>query len=230
MNHVPFFHLDYAHTPNGWKGGLIKFYERTKTVGSKAFPKTCTDKLKIQPIYNFLEGYVHKKYKLSKVGRKRALKEFAEKHGKIDVLIGIAKGEEKRVASDKTGPVWMQKSVHKVYPLVDLGWDRKACQDYLSRNGFSIPIPSNCILCPFMSKQELLYLYHKYPDWYRKWVQLEADKIEANSHMGDKNLGVWGKKLLPEILEEAKSEFKHMAMPELLEYKMSHGHCTMSKY
>ncbi len=230
-NNIPFYHLGYNYTPDGWKGGLIKFYERTSTVGSKAFPKTCTDKLKIQAIYSFLEQYVHKTYKTVAFGRKRALKEFANKYGKIDVLIGIAAGEEKRIAVDGSSPnKWMNLAIRRIYPLVDLGMDRGACQKYMSMIGMPIPIPSNCILCPFMSKQELLYLSLAYPEWYLKWVDLEQTKIDANKHMGAKNLGVWGKKLLPEILKEAQEKFADMSFEDLKEYKMSHGHCVMSKY
>lgn len=43
-------------------------------------------------------------------------------------------------------------------------------------------------------------------------------------------MGVFGKKLLPEILEEAIKEFGHLTDAELKEYKMSHGHCVKSKY
>lgn len=59
---------------------------------------------------------------------------------------------------------------------------------------------------------------------------LEQNKIEANLHMGDKNLGVWGKVLLPQKLQEVISKHGHMTDLELIEYKMSHGHCVKSKY
>jgi 3'-phosphoadenosine 5'-phosphosulfate sulfotransferase (PAPS reductase)/FAD synthetase len=228
---IPFFFLkDGKYTSPCWSDGLIAFYEQKKAVGSKAFPKTCTDKLKITPIYNFLEEYVHTTYQTDKVGRKMAIKEFAEKYGKINVIIGIAAGEEKRMAPNGEGPsVWMNTCITKHYPLVEIGWDRQACQDYIAQY-MEVPPPSNCILCPFMSLQELLYLYRHFPQWYNKWVDLEQAKIQNNLHVGDKNLGVWGKKLLPEVLEEAIKKFGHMTTEELREYKMSHGHCVASKY
>jgi hypothetical protein len=231
-HNVNFVHLDYTYTPAGWKGGLIEFYERTNTVGSKAFPKTCTDKLKIQPIYNFLEQFIHVRYHTEKVGRKRALKEFARKHGKIDVLIGIAKGEEKRICKNEDSPsVWMRETINKIYPLVELGMDRKACQKDIRRFGHKVPLPSNCILCPFMNMVELLYLYKSHPNWFRKWVELEQTKITNNTHMGVNNLSVWGNKLLlPQILEQAKDKHGDLTLKYLQDYVMSHGHCLMSKY
>lgn len=229
---IPFFFIDChsKYFTGDWRGGYINFLRSGNRIGSKAFPKTCTDKLKIQPIYKFLEDYVHETYSTEQHGRKSALKEFAKTHGKIDVLIGIAKGEEKRVADPDTGPKWMQESINRVYPLIDEGLDRAGCHDVIESYGHNIPIPSNCILCPWMSEQELLYLYMVNPGWYYTWVELEKKKLEANRHKGAKNMGVWGVKTLPEKLEEAKKKFAHMTIDDLKEYKFSHGHCVKSKY
>lgn len=223
---------DMGLTSPVWSKGLVHFYESGNRIGSKCFPKTCTDKLKITPIYNFLEEYVHNVYLTEKVGRKRAIKEFAEKHGKIDVIIGIAAGEETRASTNEESPsVWMRQAINKVYPLLDLEMDRQACQDYITEVGHVVPPPSNCILCPFMSYQELLFMHRTMPEWYNKWVELEANKIKANSHVDPKkNMGVWGNKLLPEVLKIAEQKFGHMTIADLKEYKMSHGHCVKSKY
>lgn len=226
-----FFLTDGTHTSQSWSKGLINFYESKNAVGSKAFPKTCTDKLKIVPIYNFLDQWIHERYQTEKVGRKEAIKEFVSKNGKINVLLGIAAEEESRMSPNgSSSHKWFNTCINKQYPLVEeLNWNRQKCQTYIAEF-MNIPPPSNCILCPFMSLQELLYLYRFLPEWYYRWVQIEANKIQANLHMGDKNLGVWGKKLLPEVLIEAETKFGHMTNDELKEYKMSHGHCVKSKY
>ena len=216
--------------PKTWQGGLIEFYERGNRVGSKCFPKTCTDNLKIKPIYKFLDQYIYHKYGMFKYGRKEAIKEFTQKYGKIDVLIGIARKEEKRASTNEESiHKWMQNSINKVYPLIIEGMDRQDCQDYIKSVGEQVPLPSNCILCPFMSLQELLYLYRVMPKWYNKWVQIEQNKIDANAHV-ENNMGVWGKDLLPQVLVKAQSKFGYMTDEELFEYKMSHGHCVKSKY
>ena len=232
-------------TSPSWSKGLVHFYEVTDAIGSKAFPKTCTDKLKITPIYNWLEEYIFNTYtSIDVVGRKRAIKQFAEKHGKIDVILGIAAGEESRAGTNEESPsVWMRLAVNKVYPLIELKMDRQACQDYIKEVGHTVPLPSNCILCPFMGHQELLYLYREMFDWYFRWTVLENNKLAANAYKGDitkavnkktgkivDNLGVWGKKTLPEVLKIAEEKFGHMTTEELYEYKMSHGHCVKSKY
>jgi hypothetical protein len=226
-NNIEFLLLDpKGYTSDCWGDGLIEFYKQKKAVGSKAFPKTCTDKLKITPIYNYLE----KKLDPSST-RKKAFYDYYIQHGKLNVLIGIAKGEEKRVQSGDGPSVWMNKTIQKKYPLIDLGMDRQACQDFIKMY-MKVPIPSNCVLCPFMSLQELLYLYRVLPHRYYEWVEIEAAKIENNKDKvsPDKNLGVWGKKLLPEVLKEAEEKFGHMTIQDLREYKMSHGHCVASKY
>jgi len=85
------------------------------------------------------------------------------------------------------------------------------------------------MLCPFMHKKELLLLSRNSPEWFAKWVELEDNKILAHSHV-ETNLGVWGEKRLPEILEEAILEYGHMSTEELLTHRFSHGHCVQSKY
>lgn len=212
--------------------GLREFYRRTNTVGSKAFPKTCTDNLKIQVIYRWLSDYVVNKYGMNRRGKwkgKQPLVEFAEANGKIKMLIGIAGDEDKRVA-DEAKAKWMRLSIDRAYPLVDLGWNRQDCQNYIQSIGFEVPLPSNCMLCPFMSPVELLWLYRMYPADYHDWVSIEAAKLEANKDKGDKNLGVWGRKKLPQVLAEAKVKYADWTDERLNEYRMSHGHCVMSKY
>lgn len=231
---IPFYFItgDMGYTSQSWSKGLVEFYAAGNRIGSKAFPKTCTDNLKIKPIYNFLEEYVHRIYHTHKYGRKRAIKEFADEYGKIDVILGIAAGEERRASSNEESPApWMRYAINKVYPLLDLKMDRQACQDYIKKVGHIVPPPSNCILCPFMSYQELLYMHRTMYFWYERWVELEANKIKANSHIDPKrNLGVWGTKLLPEALKIAEEKYGHLTIEELKEYKMSHGHCVKSKY
>ncbi len=232
-NQIPFFFIkpkDYAS--GSWIGGLVYFYEQKNAVGSKAFPKTCTDNLKIRPIYKFLEKYVHDNYGTKYYGRKRAFYEFVRNNSKIRVLIGIAAKEEKRASENGSSPAkWFNECIEKVYPLITENMDRKACQDYIESLNKPVPFPSNCILCPFMSLQELLYLHRHENTWYKKWVELEEKKIQNNLHKEDKNLGVWGtRERLPEILKKAEEKYGHMSEAELIEYKMSHGHCVMSKY
>jgi 3'-phosphoadenosine 5'-phosphosulfate sulfotransferase (PAPS reductase)/FAD synthetase len=233
---LPFAHLtsDLGFHSEKWLG-LREFYRRTKSCGSKAFNKSCTDQLKIKPFYRFLTLWVSRMYDIqidpkSPYKTKSVLVEYASRYGKIKVMIGIAHDE----AADRIGsyepPKWMGLAIEKIYPLVDLGWDRAACQRYIESVGHTVPMPSNCMLCPFMSKQELLWLHRHHPEDFKDWVKIERDKLRKFKRLGDRNLGVWGKKTLLVVLQDAERDFGHMTDEQLTEYKRSHGHCVKSKY
>lgn len=138
----------------GFHGGdwqsLRGFYRAKNTIGSSAFPKVCTDRLKINPIYKLLEQWLSQKYGV-KCGDKKGIREFAAKHGKVKMILGIAAGEEKRMSDASTNPRrWYRESIETVYPLVELGMDRSACQKYLHQSNLYV-IPSNCMSCPYRS-------------------------------------------------------------------------------
>lgn len=218
---------------------LQNFYAAKNAIGSKAYPKTCTDNLKIQPIYRWLTKWVQEKYfagQTELLQRKQALYKFAEQHGKITVLIGIAADEAKKrvkqLPEGKKNPeaVWMQKNIVKQYPLIDIGFNRQMCQDYIKSISQPVPPPSNCVFCPFKSDIEILWTHLTYPEQFDEWVRLEANKIAANADRTANNLGVCGKKLLPQVLSEAKIKYVNMTIAEINEYRMSHGHCVSSSY
>jgi 3'-phosphoadenosine 5'-phosphosulfate sulfotransferase (PAPS reductase)/FAD synthetase len=218
---------------------LQSFYEAKNAIGSKAYPKTCTDNLKIQPIYRWLTQWIQERYfpgRTNLLDRKKSLYEFVAKYGKIQVLIGIAADEApkriKVVPEGEESPeaVWMQKNILKIYPLIDLDYNRQACQTYIQSVGQTVPPPSNCVLCPFKSSIEILWTHMTYPESFQYWVVLEANKIAANLDKGEKNLGVFGRKLLPQVLAEAQIKYASMTYEEIDEYRMSHGHCVSSSY
>lgn len=243
---IPFFHL----TPdlgfhNEKAQDLISWYRRTSSCGSKAYPKSCTDKLKIVPIYNFLEHWVCTTWAqthgdadvCAAYGRKRGLIKYAEKYGKIRMMIGIAAGEERRAAStpDKQAnvPVWRRKSVETFYPLIDLGLDRAGCQKLIASYGEHVPFPSNCKRCPFLNDIELLFLARHYPEALEEWIDIEAKKQLRDEDRGtppDKRYGVFVKTLLPQKLKEVEAKYGHMTNQELWDYRNSHGHCVASSY
>jgi hypothetical protein len=215
-------------------------------------PRSCTDNLKIKPIYNFIDHYVAKKYYgyISEVQPKgkKYIKKFAKDHGKIKVLIGIAAGEEQRImkASKKElkasqrdafkpykNPVqlWFRTGIEKVYPLIIEQIARWNIHDYiLQQTNLPLPFPSNCVFCPYLSKIEILWLFRFFPDDWYEWIGYENNKIAKWEGKTKKNFGVKGEKLLDEILQEAIKEFGQMTNEELSEYKMSHGHCVLSKH
>lgn len=231
-NEIPFYTLHPSEYATGkWKDGLIGFYKQNDAVGSKAFPKTCTDQLKIRPIYRFLEKYIHEKFNTQHYGRKKGFYEYHAKYGKIRVLLGIARDEESRASDEPTKIKWFDQCVEKVYPLLQHGMNRQDCQDTIKAYGYIVPMPSNCVLCPFMSLQELLFMFRYMNASFILWCELEENKMNKHRDKGDKNLGVWGTtKTLTEMAMVAIQKHGHMTKEELIEYKSSHGHCVKSKF
>lgn len=215
------------HSPS-WPS-LRDFYRTHQTIGSKSYVKSCSDSLKIQPFYKFLGHWLAHEYGVSSC-RKDGFLEFRAHYGLIRVLIGFAKAEEARRADPSTAPKWRQRSVQMAYPLIDLGWTRTDCQQYIASLGYPVPSPSNCMLCPYMSKPELLWLARNHPTDFVDWIQLEAAKRTRFAHLGDKNFGVWGRKTLPMVLADAEREYAHLSNEELNRIKFSHGHSVKSKY
>lgn len=224
---------DMGFHSQGWLG-LREHYRRNTVVGSKRFKKSCSDGLKIQPIYKFLDWWIGREYGYES-GKKRALRAFAADNGKFDVLIGLARGEEKRLAGTNDGGLglglWFYESVNRRYPLMDQGMDRLDCQAYIRSVGKPVPPPSNCVLCPFKSKMELLWTARNLPDDYAEWVEMEAAKLEKFRDLPpDRNATVFGRKTLPVVLAEAEREYGHLTDEELESHRWTHGHCVASAY
>ena len=217
---------DGFHTPQ-WKT-LTHFYASHATIGSKAYPKTCTVRLKLDPIYSWLNQLVADDLGVVAT-RKNGLYRFASDHGKVAVWIGIASDED-RIGESNREPLWMQRTIQKRYPLVQWGWDRQACQLYIADLGLPLPPPSNCMLCPFLNEVELVWLHRFYPFVFQYWVELEAAKIAKWAGRTKRNLGVFGERLLPEVLATAKQRYGSMTDVQLCEHKQSHGHCVKSRY
>lgn len=257
---IEFVHIEPSmgyHTGN-WKD-LLTRYRSNNSIGAVGYNPTCTWHLKLKPIYNFLEDYIKSRYGL-KGTRKRAYYEFMEEYGApVRVLVGIASGEDTRIPKKRLiEPVYLQEATERRWPLFEMGADRAACHELLKSTPVPInpakplPPPSNCMICFYMSDQEMVWLHRFHPDVWDMWVELEANKIQASEEQritrfmefnGDPfdkknkkgntvyaNNGVKGTKLLPEKLEAALKRYGHWTDEQLNEYKMSHGHCVKSQY
>ena len=227
---LEFVHLtpDFGFHRGNWQS-LQHFYKAKTTCGSKAYPKSCTDALKISVIYRFLETWLGREYGMP-VGRKQGIRAFAARYGPIRVLLGIAAGEEKRIGAPTGGTDWMSTCLERRYPLIELRWDRGACQAYLRAIGRPVHPPSNCVYCPFKSEIEILWTARRYPAAFAEWVAIEAAKLAKHAALGDRNLGVFGRRTLPEVLATAERTYAHLADADLDAYRFSHGHGVCSIY
>ena len=90
----------------------------------------------------------------------------------------------------------MQRTIERRYPLVELGWDRVACQNYILSCGQPLPAPSWCRRCPFKGETDLVLMEREDPDGLAEWVELEKAKLAAAAEKfpdlpPKKNLGVF---------------------------------------
>jgi hypothetical protein len=246
---IPFYYLatDGAYHTGSWRGCLEGFYAAHDAVGSKGFPKTCSVRLKIDPIGAFLDHFVADAYGLPKPGRKKSLYAFVERYQtKVQVVLGMAKGEERRCAAraptlfalpeSRSEPLWLQRTYNRVYPLIDLGLDRAAAQQLIARKApFPVPIPSNCRLCPYASDAEIAYVDRRFPSDMERWCRYEERKLAKNAHQS-RNLGVEGKltrdgrtiTLREDVLPRARAAYAGLTTRELAQIRFSHGHSTAS--
>jgi hypothetical protein len=216
------------HSP-AW-ASLIEQYRRNRTVGCKAYVKSCTDNLKIQPIYRFVEHVLRTEYGCGGP-KKEPFYSYLRLFGRpVRMLLGIAAGEESRVADHSRLPLWMRDCVSFSYPLIEAGMDRHACQAYIRALGRPVPMPSNCKRCPYVSEVELVWLHRFRRADYEEWVQLESAKLAKFAHLGARNYGVFGPETLPETLAKALLKYGGWSDAQLWDHKISHGHCVKSKY
>jgi hypothetical protein len=130
--------------------GLIGQWETNGTIGASSFPPSCSDSLKIAPIWKRVEDIIESECGF-RAGQQKGLKAFAQVHGKIRCIIGFARSEEKRVADPiaqltllgeqpkAERNAWMREAVERVYPLIEIGWNRADVQQYLVSVGAPVP-------------------------------------------------------------------------------------------
>lgn len=218
-----------GYNSTSWSKGLIGHYEKYDNIGSKYYPKSCTLGLKFSPIYKWLERNLIEFYGYRDRGRKRAFYDFLADFGKVDVIIGLHDGEQRRITKPEKMDKWFHDTVNVIYPLIEIGYDRPRSQEVFTEYGFPLVMPSNCMICPFSSHFDVLHLYREYPDMYERWVELEANKLNKHQALGEMNKTVFGEIPLPMVLEEAKEKYNGVSKQELITLKASHG-CVASTW
>lgn len=74
---------------------------------------------------------------------------------------------------------WKLASVQTEYPLIDIGYDRKACQDYIKSLGFRMVMPSNCLFCHFGATHlEILWMHLNLEEDFYRWAKHEENKLK----------------------------------------------------
>lgn len=220
---------DMGFHTSSWNKGLIGHYKKYTNIGSKYFPKSCSVALKFSPIYMWLERNLIEHYGYRDRSKKHSFYDFEKEYGKIDVIIGLHYGEEKRMTPENKMDKWFKNTVNVIYPLIEMSYDRTKSQEVFLQHGLPAVMPSNCMICPFASHFDVLHLYKNYNNMYELWVELEANKLEKYSYLGDNNKSVFGEITLPVVLEQAKEKYAEISDENLLKMKQSHG-CVASTW
>ena len=95
------------------------------------------------------------------------------------VCIGISTDEITRVSNKRAMPY-----ERPVYPLIDLGLDRSACQRLIAEAGLPVPPKSSCYFCPFHRPQMWSEMRRDEPELFWKAADLEATLIARRATLG----------------------------------------------
>lgn len=105
---------------------------------------------------------------------------------RIDKYIGYDAGEPKRVECHKAYDL-ADKKYNNHYPLYDWGWTRERCVEEILSVGLPKPGKSSCFFCPSMKKAEIEDLWKRYPDLFKRAMDMEANaapKLEKIKGLG----------------------------------------------
>lgn len=202
--------------------------------------KSCTDNLKIKPIYRWMDAFCNEIMDNDDRDHKGKphIREYAKAYGNIEVMIGFTKGEETRVKKAKKfsgGAKWWE-SIDKTFPLADeIPMDRGDCIDFMETSPYGSCPPSMCKMCPNITKHTLILMWHDdraaFIEWCRherrkikRWAPIQEEKGKANT------FALGGKLNLIGELRAAMKKFSHMTLEEIREYDFSHGHCISNGY
>ena len=133
----------------------------------------------------------------------------ASKSDPATVCIGISTDEITRVSNKRAMPY-----ENPVYPLIDLGLDRSACQTVIADAGLPVPPKSSCYFCPFHRPQTWAEMRRDEPELFWKSADLEATLIARRKTLGKDPVYLTRfAKPLAEAIPEAQDMLPGFEMP-----------------
>jgi 3'-phosphoadenosine 5'-phosphosulfate sulfotransferase (PAPS reductase)/FAD synthetase len=137
--------------------------------GSKGLARRqCTGEYKIRPLKQAarqLLGYPHPRRVPHGV--------YAEQ------AIGISTDEVMRAKDSDVG------YLRNVFPLLELGWDRARCIEYLAERGFGQTVKSACVGCPFHGNAGWRWIRDHDPDGWAQAVEFDKAIRHGYPHATD---------------------------------------------
>lgn len=133
----------------------------------------------------------------------------ASKDNPATVCIGISTDEIQRVSNKRAMPY-----EQPVYPLIELGLDRSACQRVIAEAGLPVPPKSSCYFCPFHRPQMWSEMRRDEPELFFKAADLEATLIARRKTLGKDPVYLTRfAKPLAEAIGEAQDVLTDFEMP-----------------
>jgi hypothetical protein len=127
----------------------VPLYTRNAETGKKGLlRRQCTADYKILP--------VNKKVR-ELLGLQ--LNEKRKKGTKVEMLMGISMDEVYRVKENRL------KYINNVYPLIELGMNRKDCLAWFKKHKYPTPPRSACTFCPFHNNSEWRNIKENKEEW-----------------------------------------------------------------
>lgn len=170
--------------------------------GSKGLARRqCTSEYKITPLKRaarHLLGYPHP--------RRVPRGVYAEQ------AIGISTDEFARAKDSGVN------FLRNVFPLLDLGWDRARCLEYLVERGFGQTVKSACVGCPFHGNAGWRWIRDRDPDGWAEAVEFDKAIRHGYPHATDQGQPLRGQYFLHRSckpLDEVDLEPRIAARPHL---------------
>jgi hypothetical protein len=122
----------------------------------------------------------YKIFPVERMSRELAGVKRGQKHCSVHQLIGISRDEAHRAkparARKAGAPVYW---VENQWPLLELGYYRGHCLEWMRERGYPEPPRSACVFCPFHSDDEWIRLRDHEPDEFARAVRFEKDLQSA---------------------------------------------------
>lgn len=144
---------------DGTRVASLPFFTLAEDGTTGMVMRQCTDAYKIQPVRKAIKKFLG-------VKTAREIKE------PVTLWMGISTDEIERVKTSR------ERWIVNRYPLIEKHMNRLDCENWLKRNGFSVPPKSSCIGCPFHSDAAWLDMKRNDPEAWKDAV--EVDKAIRN--------------------------------------------------
>jgi len=149
---------DSATRPTRGSFARAPFYIRDDRTGNKGMVKRqCTGDYKVDPIYRHLRTLLGIGPR-SRWPQRRA----------VEMWMGISMDEISRMRDSR-----FPMTIANLYPLIDLGFTRVACLDWLEARGYPLPPKSACTFCPYRSDRQFRDLKDNDPEGWAEAVRVD---------------------------------------------------------